>query len=101
MPCECVCHRPRFDAVPEVCRCPVPLKEECKLYGRIVDIHGFQNFCHFCYCLHRCGNAREAVNSQGVEIVRKGFDAIDQLAEIGTRELKKTILKLLTGKRPR
>jgi hypothetical protein len=44
--------------------------------------------------------AREAVNAAGVAIVKRGFDALDELAEIGKREVKRAILGALTS-RPR
>jgi hypothetical protein len=44
---------------------------------------------------------REAVNTTGVEIVKAGFDAIDEIAELGKQKLKKTILEMLTGRKVR
>lgn len=36
--------------------------------------------------------AREVVNSAGVAIVQAGFDAIDELAEIGKDRLKRLLI---------
>lgn len=41
---------------------------------------------------------REAVNTAGVAVVKAGFDAIDELAERGTDELKNLILDMLTNR---
>jgi hypothetical protein len=41
---------------------------------------------------------REAVNAAGVAVVKAGFDAIDELAERGTSEVKKFILQQLTSR---
>ena len=41
---------------------------------------------------------REAVNAAGVAVVKAGFDAIDELAERGTDELKNFILGMLTSR---
>jgi hypothetical protein len=38
---------------------------------------------------------RDAVNNAGVEIVRAGFDALDQLADMATRQVKKAIVNAL------
>lgn len=53
--CACPCHMPRFDSLPEECRCPDPIGKECQHFGRLYDIHGVQNFCHKCECLRGCG----------------------------------------------
>lgn len=37
--------------------------------------------------------ARAAVNAAAVQVVARGFEAIDELAEIAKRELKKAILR--------
>ena len=44
---------------------------------------------------------REAVNQQGLKIVQEGFDAIDEFAELAKAKLKRGIIQVLTGKRPR
>jgi hypothetical protein len=43
---------------------------------------------------------REATNAAAVSVVKAGFDAIDQLAEIGKDHLKKAILRGISGKEP-
>jgi hypothetical protein len=43
---------------------------------------------------------REAINGAGVAVVKAGFDAIDELAERGTQEIKKLILQGLTNRKP-
>jgi hypothetical protein len=42
---------------------------------------------------------RTAVNQAGVEMVERGFSAIDQLAEIGKEKLKRAIVNALIGKK--
>jgi hypothetical protein len=42
---------------------------------------------------------REAVNAKGLQIVKDGFDAIDELAEIAKHKLKRKLLSLLIPKK--
>jgi hypothetical protein len=63
--CPCVCHMPRFDSMPEECRCPDgPLPESCKHFGRFFDTNGIQMFCHKCCCLKQCGPSQPSQPSQ-------------------------------------
>ena len=41
---------------------------------------------------------REVVNAAGVAVVAAGFNAIDELAEMGKKHIKGAILKALTSK---
>lgn len=53
--CDCLCHKPRFDSMPDGCRCSKPLAAERLHFGRLADTNGIQTFCHKCYCLKQCG----------------------------------------------
>jgi hypothetical protein len=41
---------------------------------------------------------REAANTAAVAVVKSGFDAIDQLTELGKNHLKKAILRGISGR---
>lgn len=43
---------------------------------------------------------REATNAAAVSVVKHGFDAIDELAEMGKEILKKALLRGMGGKAP-